>query len=154
MRLNYFIIPLITVAVAAAGSYFTGSGMDWYKTIKLEPWTPSGAVIGSVWTTIFILTAASALIVWNRATGGGRMRLVAAAFAVNAVLNVLWSLLFFRLHLMGAAALEAAFLGASVVLLGVLIWPISRPAAILLVPYAGWVFFATYVAYATWLLNR
>lgn len=151
-KANHLVIPLAAVLTAVAGSVVTSDGMAWYRSIRLPAWTPPGAVIGAVWTTIFALAAASALIAWNGAKKEARAG-IAAAFVVNGVLNVLWSCLFFGLHLMGAATGEAALLGLSVLGIIVLVWPVSRLAAALLFPYAGWVAFATYLTYAVWSLN-
>ena len=147
MKLNYFLIPLATIAVAVFGSILTSGDMAWYKTIKIPSWAPPGALIGAVWTTIFILTAISALIVWNRAQHAGVFWWIAAIFIANGILNVFWSYLFFNQHLLYAAGWEAALLGASVLALIILIWPISRLASSLLLPYAGWVSFATYLTF-------
>lgn len=153
MKLNYITIPLMTILVAGVGSWLTSSGMDWYGTINLPEWTPAGSVIGAVWTTIFILTTLSALIVWSRANRNRRFWWIIVIFLINAFLNVFWSFLFFSQHLIGPAIWEAGLLDASVIALIILIWPISRLASILLVPYAGWVAFATYLTYTVWLLN-
>lgn len=153
MELNYFIIPLITVGVAFIGSRLTSGGMKWYQTIKLPSWTPPGSMIGLVWTAIFILSAISAMIVWNSSPRDSRFWWVVALFLVNAALNVCWSYLFFNRHLVGAAATEAATLGLTVVALIILIWPLSRTAAALLLPYAAWVAFATYLTSIIWRLN-
>jgi len=153
MKINYIIIPLITVLVAVVGSWLTSGGMEWYGTINLPEWTPAGSVIGAVWTTIFILTTLSALIVWSRANRNRRFWWIIVIFLINAFLNVFWSFLFFSQHLIGPAIWEAGLLDASVIALIILIWPISRLASILLVPYAGWVAFATYLTYTVWLLN-
>ncbi len=63
LKPKYFLIPFFVVIVAWVGRWLTGRGMDWYKTIKLPAWTPSGSVIGMVWTAIFILAAISAVII-------------------------------------------------------------------------------------------
>jgi len=153
MKLNYIIIPLIVFLVAFAGSLITSGGMDWYKTINLPAWTPLGSVIGAVWTTIFILSAISALIVWNRFPRGRRFSWVFIIFGINALLNIFWSYLFFGKNLLDFAFWEAGFLFISVVLLIILIRPVSRLAAILLYPYAIWGAFATYLTYTVWMLN-
>jgi tryptophan-rich sensory protein len=44
-------------------------------------------------------------------------------------------------------------LEATVIALIVLIWPKSRLSALLLAPYAGWVAFATYLAFVIWQYN-
>ncbi len=155
MKINYFIIPAVTVLVAVAGSGLTKIGLaGWYQKLKLPAWTPSGAVIGAVWTTIFVLTAAAALIVWNQTGPKPQLGLIAAVFLLNAALNVFWSFLFFRQHWMLAAGWEAAALDLSVIVLIVLCWPISRVAAGLLAPYAAWGAFATYLTFTVWRLNK
>lgn len=155
MKLNYLLIPLVTLLVAAGGSALTSAGVSgWYKTIKLPAWTPPGSVIGLVWTAIFILTAAAALLVWNGSGPKPRFGLIAGIFLLNAALNVFWSLLFFRLHLMFLAGWEAALLALTVIVLVALCWPISRVAAVLLSPYAAWSAFATYLTFTVWDLNR
>jgi tryptophan-rich sensory protein len=153
MKLNYFIIPLITIVTAWLGSYLTSGGMTWYKTINLSVWIPSGAFIGAVWTVLFILATISALIVWNSEISDERLALIVIVFILNALLNVGWSLLFFNLHFIGWAVLEAGILGLSVLALIILIWPISALASVLLIPYAIWVAFATYLTYSVYLLN-
>jgi benzodiazapine receptor len=153
MKLNYFIIPLVVFLVAFLGSLITSGGMDWYQTINLPSWTPDGSVIGAVWTTIFILSAISALLVWNRFPRGKRFNWIFFLFGINAFLNVFWSYLFFGKHFLFWAVPEAALLCLSVVLLVILIRPLSRLAASLLYLYLFWTAFATYLTYMVWTLN-
>lgn len=150
---SYLVIPAIAFLTAYAGGLLTTAGLDWYRTISLPAWTPPGSVIGVVWTTIFTLSAVSGLIIWNTAPRDDRLYWILGVFAVNLILNVGWSGLFFGAHLLGAAIWEAAVLAGSVVVLILLMWPVSRLAALLLVPYAGWVSFATYLTYVIWSLN-
>lgn len=154
LKLNYFIIPLITFAVAYFGGRVTSTGMDWYRTINLPSWTPSGAIIGAVWTTIFILTAISAILVWNKGMDIKNFKLIMVFFILNAMINFAWSYLFFGKHLIGADIFVAGLLEISVLVLIVLIWPISKLASGLLFPYSAWVFFATYLNYLIWSLNK
>lgn len=152
MKLNYIVIPLIVFLVALAGSLLTSKGMDWYKTLTLPVWTPSGFVIGLIWTIIFILSAISAILVWNGFSRGVRFNLIIVMFLVNAALNVLWSYLFFGKHLFCKAVVDAGFLSLSVFILIILINPV-RKAAILLYPYFFWTVFATYLAFKILILN-
>ncbi|OHA80894.1 MAG: hypothetical protein A2675_02270 [Candidatus Yonathbacteria bacterium RIFCSPHIGHO2_01_FULL_51_10] len=153
MKSNYIIIPLITIIVATVGSLLTSGGMDWYQTIALPSWTPSGAIIGAVWTVLFVLATISALIVWNKVERTWIFKHIIRFFIMNAVVNVLWSAAFFGVHLLGLAVITAAILALTVIMLVLLIWKSSRTAALLLVPYAVWVVFATYLSYAIWDLN-
>lgn len=155
MKLNYVIIPIVTVLTAVLGSRFTSSGLgSWYSTINLPAWTPPGSVIGLVWTTIFTLSTIAALIIWNTPGVKAKLPVFAGIFLLNAVLNVLWSYLFFSRHQIGMAVFEAIVLDLTVIALIVLAWPFSRLASALLMPYAAWVAFASYLTYSVWKLNR
>lgn len=154
MKLNYFIIPLITIITSLSGSWFTNKGMDWYNKLKLPDFTPPGSVIGIVWTIIFILTTISALIVWNKFDYDNKFWLIIGLFILNAILNALWSFIFFYSGQIGPAIIEMLVLEATVIGLIVLIWPLSKLAAGLLIPYSAWVLFATYLAYSIWNLNK
>lgn len=168
MKLNYLVIPLAVIAVAVIGSWLTDTGV-WYQSLNLPSWTPSGSLIGTVWTVIFILAALSALIVFNVRPVGWRRRAIAAGFVINGLLNIGWSWLFFVRHSLWGAVIESLWLGLSVVCLMLMIWPhgeteeevfgaarkksLNRLAAGLLLPYLAWVAFATYMAYIIWSLN-
>lgn len=153
-KLNYLIIPLITIVTALTGSWFTSVGMWWYATIRLPGWTPPGSVIGAVWTVIFLLATVSVLLVWNKISHKNpKFDLIVVGFLLNALLNIFWSDLFFYQHQIGPAVIEAAVLGLSVLGLIILIYPLSQRAAWLLAPYALWVIFATYLTFSVWRLN-
>ena len=154
MKLNYFIIPLITAFVTIFGSSLTSRGMDWYEKIKLPTWTPGGNIIGLVWTLIFILSTISALIIWNNYSASKNLKWIILFFLLNAGLNVFWSYLFFTAHLINWSIAEMILLELSVLILIILIWPLSKLAGILLLPYSLWVAFATYLTYNIALLNK
>jgi len=155
MKLNFIIIPLITLIVLLAGSYLSASGMVWYQTLKLPQLAPPGYIIGLVWTLIFILSTISALTIWNLEPKDRRLLfMVVSLFLINALLNVGWSYLFFQLHLIAASIVEMIILNLTVIALIVKLGPISKSAAWLLSPYVIWVTFATYLAYQILLLNR
>jgi tryptophan-rich sensory protein len=153
MKPNYIIIPLITIAVAVIGSLLTNAGMVWYQSLELPPLAPAGFYIGLVWTIVFILSTISAIIIWNSPNHDKFFWWIIGIFIANAVLNVLWSYLFFFMNLLGSPIIEMIFLELSVLALCILIWPRSKTASILLWPYAAWVIFATYLAISIWQLN-
>ena len=89
------------------------------------------------------MAALAGVIYWRRQEDrDSRMQLL-GAFALNGFLNLLWSLLFFRLERPDWALYEVAFLWLSIALLIGLLKPVSRSAAWLLVPYLIWVSFAS-----------
>jgi len=122
--------------------------MEWYRTLSLPWFTPPGSVIGSVWTVIFILSAIAAIEWWSRKERDARFCLVAALFTVNALLNVGWSVTFFGLHQLAAGVWIAALLALSTWLLVGLMWKRVAVSSALLLPYAAWSTFATYLTYS------
>lgn len=140
------------LAVALLGGLMTDIG-PWYRGLQ-KPWyQPPDWAFGPAWTVIYALAAMSGVIAWRAATTSAQRETLLVLFAANAFLNVLWSLLFFRLHRPDWALIEVAFLWASVLLLIVGLSRWSRPAAWLLVPYLLWVSFASTLNWATVQLN-
>jgi tryptophan-rich sensory protein len=127
--------------VAALGGAATDIG-PWYQSLRKPTWQPPDWVFGPAWTAIFALTALAGLRAW-RATPGAKARgRLLSAYALNALLNILWSLLFFTLKRPDWALFEVVALWLSVVLLMVVSGRRDRVAGWLLVPYLAWVAFA------------
>src|SRR3989344_3946065 len=150
MKLNYFLVPLATILVVWAGRIFSAGSDSWYQNLKKPKWTPAPAFIATIWTEIFILTCLSALMSINAPQTMTHLKTVIGLYVANAVLNILWSYIFFDRRKLGWAVVEAVVLAASVVALIVVLWSTMRFAAIVLLPYLVWVVFATYLAYNIW----
>jgi tryptophan-rich sensory protein len=153
LKLNYFIIPAAVILTAFLGSIFTGEGMVWYDTLKAPKIAPPGYVIGTVWTVLFALMAIAVLMFWNKTTANHNFNVIVILLIVNAVLNILWSALFFGMHSPLAAFIEIFFLNATTLALIILFWPQNLWSAILFIPYFLWVSFATYLNYLFLRLN-
>jgi translocator protein len=154
MKINYVVIPFLTILVGFIGSRFTASGMQWYRTINLPSWTPPGYIISGAWTVIFILTAISAIMVWNTLPRDTVFVWIVAMFLLNAALNMAWSYLFFVRHEIGYSIMEMTFLLLSVLALMILMYRALPIASLLLLPYFLWVSFATYLTVSIYNLNH
>lgn len=154
MKANYLVIPLLVALISFSGSALTTPELGgWYKTLRLPAIAPPGGVIGVVWTCIFILSAIALLLAWNTLPRNRRFARIMFWFALNGAVNVLWSWMFFNQHRVGLAVWVAAGLELTVLALILLLWKPLRTAALLLLPYAAWVLFATYLNYTIWALN-
>ncbi len=139
--------PIITaavsaIAVATMGGLITKLGA-WYYQLRKPSWQPPDWLFGPAWTLIFACAAMAAVIFWRLERAPRARSRVVAAFAVNALLNIGWSLLFFRLERPDWALYEVGFLWLSIVALIVLVGRTSSMSAFLLVPYLAWVSFAS-----------
>ncbi len=142
------------LVVAVVGGLATDIG-PWYAALRKPRWQPPAWLFGPVWTTIYSLTAAAAVLAWWALPVGASGRaLVIALFAFNGVLNALWSLLFFRVRRPDWALAELGLLWFSVLSLIVLTARIDPWAPWLLVPYIAWVTFAGLLNAAIVRLNR
>lgn len=129
------------VALLAAGGLATPIG-PWYHALHKPPWQPPNWLFGPAWTVILGLAAWSGATAWVIAPDAATRQSVIILFAVNALFHFLWSPLFFALRRPDWALVEVVFLWGSLVALLVGLWPISRFAAELILPYFVWVSFA------------
>jgi tryptophan-rich sensory protein len=151
---NYLVIPMVTIAVALLGSFFTSNGMAWYNAEIIRPsLTPPKIAFPIAWNTIFVLTTISALMVWNKGKKDKSKKVIFGLFILNAFLNVFWSLLFFQMRQIELAFIEMILLEATIIALMILIWKRSKIASALLIPYASWLILATYLTYNILILN-
>ncbi len=136
------------------GSVFTAPAIGtWYATLAKPAINPPAWVFGPVWTTLFALMGIAAFLVWQKGWRRRDVRIALGIFAVQLVLNTLWSIIFFGLHNPGAALIEIGVLWLAIVATIVAFARISRPAAWLLAPYIAWVSFAGYLNFLLWTLN-
>ncbi len=130
------------MVVAALGALITDLG-PWYYGLRVPSWKPPDWLFGPAWTLIFTLAALSGYLSWSRAPRySPNSARVLALFAVNGLLNMAWSALFFRLHRLDWALLEVVLLWLSIAALMYFTARSSRLASLLLLPYLLWVSFA------------
>lgn len=150
----------IPVALAALAAVLVGvlgflatdiSG--WYLALEKPAWQPPDWLFGPVWTLIYALAALASISAWQGTTDRRGRNRILVLFAVNAFLNVFWSLLFFRMHRPDWALVEVVFLWLSIVALVVGLRPFSKASTWLLLPYLAWVTFAAVLNLAIVRLN-
>jgi benzodiazapine receptor len=124
----------------------------WYRGIAKPDWTPPDAVFGPAWTTLYILMAIAAFLVWRQPDRPAR-RWGLRLWWAQLVANALWSPLFFGLHWLGLALADIALLWLLVLATLVAFRPVRGLAAGLLVPYLLWVSLAAALNAAIWQLN-
>ncbi|OYW23603.1 MULTISPECIES: TspO/MBR family protein [unclassified Sphingomonas] len=146
------IAALATAIVAIMGSTITVTG-PWYDGLVQPRWAPPEAAYGVAWTAIYAINVIAVVTAWRAMETRRESEGLVALWAMNGFLNILWSLLFFRLQRPDWALIEVVFLWLSVGSLIVYSWRRSMMAAILVVPYILWVTFAGYLNLAIVRLN-
>jgi benzodiazapine receptor len=150
-------LPVIVALVIALFVAFLGGSMTdlgpWYQALETPAWKPPDWLFGPAWTLIFALAALSAATAWRQAPDRSSREWLIALFALNGFLNVLWSLLFFRLRRPDWAMFEVIFLWLSILVLIVVLAGYSKNASRLLYAYLAWVSFAALLNWSVVQLN-
>jgi benzodiazapine receptor len=132
---------LSAVTIAMLGASATDIG-PWYQDLQKPSWNPPVWAFGPAWTIIFALTAISGISAWLGATQKATRQRILITFALNGLLNVLWSELFFRLHRPDWAVLEVVMLWLSIIAMMQVVSAVSLTSVRLLSAYLAWVTFA------------
>jgi len=142
-------LALVVLAAALAGSFEAG---DWYYRMNKPPWTPPAWLFGPLWAVLYLMMAISAWKIWL--TGHYNRTGALAWWVIVLVLNVAWSWLFFGLNRIGWAWLESGFLVVVTIFCIKAFWPLSKPAARLMLPLLAWLAFAWVLNLVIWTMNR
>jgi translocator protein len=146
---------LISIVVCegagAVGSVFTISAIpNWYAALQ-KPWfTPPNWLFAPVWLTLYLLMGVALYLLWGERQRAGAPL---GAFAVQLVLNVAWSVVFFGAHQLFYGFVVIAALWVMILGTIVLSYRVSKGAAALLLPYIVWVSIASALNYYVWVLN-
>ena len=135
------VAALAAVVVAGQGASATDLG-PWYYALRKPSWQPPDWLFGPAWTLIYGLIALAGVKAWNAARDRQQGLRIVGVFALNALLNVLWSELFFHFHRPDWALIEVVAFWLSIVVLIVTAASVSHAAGWLLLPYLAWVTFA------------
>lgn len=149
---HHLAIPSIVILMLLACTWLLYEGLDWYYTLQLPWYTPSSWGFTVIWNIIYFLATISAIIFWDNVKEGDGKD-IKWLYALNGLLNVSWVYLFFYAHMVGAALLISVLLFCTILLLMLLVWPVSKKAVLLLIPYLLWIDFAICLNYGVWTLN-
>ncbi len=132
------VAALAAVVVAGLGASATDIG-PWYYALRKPWWQPPDWLFGPAWTLIYGLIALAGVKAWSAARDRRQGLRIVGVFALNALLNVAWSELFFHFQRPDWALFEVVAFWLSIVVLIVTAASVSHAAGWLLVPYLAWV---------------
>lgn len=173
-----FVISIAVCELAGIiGSIYTMPAIStWYASLDKASFNPPSWVFGPVWTMLFFLMGISLFLVWRKRwsvsiseqeagqktwnpissklwIGSWREENVIIVFALQLVLNILWSVIFFGLKMPGLAFFELIMLWFAIEYMVINFYRISKVAGLLQIPYLLWVSFAGILNFFVWILN-
>lgn len=135
------LLVLFIAAVLAVGlaiGFLTAPGA-WYAGLQ-KPWfNPPNWVFGPAWTILYVLIGIAGYRIWLARTDSMATKL----WFIQMALNFAWSPVFFALHFIGLALAIIVLLLLAILAFVIAAWRQDRAAALLFIPYAAWVAFAT-----------
>jgi translocator protein len=132
-----------------AGSTDTNA---WYQSLTLPVFQPPGPAFGIAWAILYTLIGVALAMVWGTKAAGGK-RLALALFAAGFAINLAWSPVFFRLHMISAALAIIAVMLLVALATTFAFWRVNRLAGWLMLPYCLWLGFAAALNTAIMVLN-
>ncbi len=159
------------------GAGFTTPAINnWYAGLNKPFFNPPNSIFAPVWTIIFVLMGCALYLVWDAklkisnkiktrkfkpwnklsekfSTGKWQKANIILIFAVQLLLNIIWSGIFFGAHSLGAAFFELLMLWVAILFTIVNFYRVSKTAAWLLMPYILWVTFAGLLNLFIWVIN-
>lgn len=152
-RWALFLVPAILLLGFLSGRV-AGSGPDnpWFAALVKPDIYPPAAVFGIVWSALYVLMALALAQVLTAPGARGRW-LAVGIFLLQLALNLAWSPLFFAAHRLSGSLALIGGLDVVLLLTVVLFARVRVLAGLLLVPYLGWVLFATVLNWQFLVLN-
>ncbi len=150
---EYLALPAFVFGCHAAGFLGTLAGnRNFYQELTQPSWAPPASLFAPAWLVLYTLMGVAGWFIWRLPPSRER-KVALTMFAVQLVLNAMWTPLFFGLERIGLAFGEIFVTTFVIGATTVLFWKLSRTASLLFVPYLSWVSYATVLNYALWRLN-
>jgi len=146
------LIFLCLAVAGIAGAITVPEVAGWYQILVHPFIAPPDYVFGPVWTVLYILMALAAWRAWGRDAYLWQSTAI-QLFLFQLALNFAWSFIFFRYHQMGAAFVEILLLELAILVTLRAFLKRDLMAGILMIPYAAWVGFASWLNFEFWRLN-
>ncbi len=146
LRASYLRWALVLVPglilLGFVSSLFGSPRSDWFASLVKPSIFPPPSLFGPVWTVLYATMGLALAWVVTARGAWGRERAV-IAFAVQLVLNLAWTPVFFGAHQITAALIVIGLLDVAVIATIALFWRVRPLAGALLLPYLAWILFAT-----------
>jgi translocator protein len=147
-----FFSLLIPQLAGLIGAFFSVSSIEsWYNTLDKPSFNPPPYVFGPVWTILYLILGIVLYMIWS--SDSPLKTYALKLFAVQMVLNTLWSPVFFGLQSPLLALFIIIPLWVSILMCIKVFYSMRKITGLLLIPYLLWVSFATALNAAIWMLN-
>ncbi len=146
MSIKFFLTVVVGGGIAIGSITAPGT---WHAELVKPSFNPPNWIFGPVWSLLYALIAIAGWRAWKLDPGGRAMKI----WWAQLLLNFTWSPVFFSAQQIELAFAVIILLLAAIVAFIVITWRNNRLAALLFLPYAVWVTFASVLNGAIMNLN-
>ena len=149
---------LICIAIPLVSGSLSGLAIadhisSWYSTLNKPSFNPPNYLFGPVWSVLYILMGIGLYLILQTPKSAMRTKSI-VLFAVQLILNLSWSFIFFNAQSPFAALIIIGILWIAILMMMIYFHTLSPIASYLQIPYLLWVSFATVLNAAIWILNK
>lgn len=146
---------VISLAISLGVGIFQGiiiqGGMENFDNAVKPPLTPPSFLFPIVWTILFILMGISSYIIYRSDSTDKLQALV--VYGLQLGFNFFWGIFFFNFIAYLFSFIWIMILWFLIILMIKKFYKISKPAALLQIPYLLWVTFAAYLNFGVYFYN-
>lgn len=107
-----------------------------------------------MWTLLYLAMGYASFRIWYKGGGFAKVRIPLGFYALQLLLNWLWTPIFFGAQELGWSFVEICLTWVFIVITTFIFYRVDNLAGSLMLPYIAWVLFASILNYSLWYLNR
>jgi len=150
--LSFAGIAIVVVYVVGSGLW-VNTGDSWYNNLNRPTWQPPGFIFGIIWPYNFVVLGIAAFAIGQRASIPVAFTYL-AFFALSVAAALVWAFQFYRPHNFTAAAIALTATAVLTIPMSYILFTISLPLAIAVMPYQVWVAIAATLSWTYRSLNQ
>ncbi|MBR1417324.1 MAG: tryptophan-rich sensory protein [Bacilli bacterium] len=150
-KIKEIIVSIAIPNIVGVVSAIFSKVKDNFDSFNKPEFTPPGIVFPIVWSILYILMGISSYLIYKENTTYKYDAL--KIYAIQLIINGLWSIIFFRLQWFFIAFITVILLIVLTIIMIYKFYKINKAAGLLQIPYLIWLIVALVLSYNVYLLN-
>jgi len=159
-EIKKFIISVLIPIIVGFSSNFIAellgqtSTSTYYSELIKPGFFPPAYIFPIVWIILYVLMGISAYLISKKGLNTLKVRDAMFYYWLQLGLNFIWSILFFGLGLRFTALVVMGIMTLVVLIMIIKFVKVDKKAAYINLPYLAWLFYAFFLNYVIWSINR